>query len=182
MRLPTRIFWYRIALNEDGFRAWIESVGVRVPEFVKRHRDVRSGGWTVRTVDGHAGVLCMSRADIVFFHDDFERKNPGSTYNPFENRNFQRIARFGAAFTNWRVSVPTAGPRAAPCDTRTATCGTLLGGPSRQPLASRKVVPLLCSLCVSTPEFGRWPAIDGAGSALPVVVVTARTTTMAAIC
>jgi hypothetical protein len=40
----------------------------------------------------------MSRADIVFFHDDFERKNPGSTYNPFENRNFQRIARFGGGF------------------------------------------------------------------------------------
>jgi hypothetical protein len=40
----------------------------------------------------------MSRADIVFFHDDFERKNPGSTYNPFENPNFQRIARFGGGF------------------------------------------------------------------------------------
>jgi hypothetical protein len=86
------------ALNEDGFRAWIESVGVRVPEFVKRHRDVRIWWLDRSAVDGHAGVLCMSRADIVFFHDDFERKNPGSTYNPFENRNFQRIARFGGGF------------------------------------------------------------------------------------
>jgi hypothetical protein len=86
------------ALNEDGFRAWIESVGVRVPEFVKRHRDVRIWWLDRPAVDGHAGVLCMSRADIVFFHDDFERKNPGSTYNPFENPNFQRIARFGGGF------------------------------------------------------------------------------------
>ena len=86
------------ALNEDGFRAWIESVGVRVPEFVKRHRDVRIWWLDRPAVDGHAGVLCMSRADIVFFRDDFERRNPGSTYNPFENPNFQPIARFGGGF------------------------------------------------------------------------------------
>jgi hypothetical protein len=45
----------------------------------------------------------MSRADISFFRDDFERRNPGSTYNPFENSAFQPIAKFGGGFYELEV-------------------------------------------------------------------------------
>jgi hypothetical protein len=86
------------ALNEDGFREWIESAGVHVPEFAKEHTDVHIWWLDRPAINGHDGVLCMSRADIAFFHDDFERKKPGSTYNPFENANFRPIARFGSGF------------------------------------------------------------------------------------
>jgi Dolichyl-phosphate-mannose-protein mannosyltransferase len=84
------------ALNEDGFREWIENAGVQVPDFVKKNNDVHIWWMDRSLVDGHAGFLCMSHADIAFFRDDLERKHPGSTYNPFENRNFQPVARFGA--------------------------------------------------------------------------------------
>ena len=85
------------ALNADGFREWIESAGVHVPEFVKK-RAVHIWWLERSSVNGHAGVLCMSRADIAFFHDDFERKQPGSTYDPFTNPNFRPVAHFGAGF------------------------------------------------------------------------------------
>jgi hypothetical protein len=86
------------ALNDDGFLEWIKSAGVWVPDFVKKHRNARIWWLDRGAVEGHAGYLCMSRADISFFHDDFERKNPGSTYNPFENTLFQQVAKFGDGF------------------------------------------------------------------------------------
>jgi hypothetical protein len=86
------------ALNEDGFRKWIESAGVQVPDFVKKHRDVHIWWLDRPSIDGHVGILCMSRADIAFFRDDFERKQRGSTYNPFDNPNFTPIAHFGGGF------------------------------------------------------------------------------------
>jgi hypothetical protein len=84
------------ALNEDGVREMIEGSGVRVPDFVTKRRKVRIWWLERSSVDGHAGVVCVSRADIAYFRDDLERKHPGSTYNPFEDRGFQSIARFGA--------------------------------------------------------------------------------------
>jgi hypothetical protein len=96
-----------LALSDDGFLEWIENEGVQVPDFAKKGRNMRiwcarwrtSPNWLDRSlVDGHAGVICISRADIAFFRDDAERKRPGSTYNPFENRSFQPVARFGAGF------------------------------------------------------------------------------------
>lgn len=86
------------ALNEDGFREYIESAGVRVPDFAKKHSNVHIWWLDRSSVDGHAGVLCMSKADIAFFRDDFERKQRNSTYNPFENPNFKPLAHFGAGF------------------------------------------------------------------------------------
>jgi hypothetical protein len=86
------------ALNDDGFLRWIEEVGVPAPEFVKKRHNVRVWWFDRAEVDGQAGFLCMSRADIVFFREDFERRCPGSTYNPFENSAFQPMARFGGGF------------------------------------------------------------------------------------
>jgi hypothetical protein len=86
------------SLNEDGFREWIESAGVPVPAFAKKHSNVHIWWLDRSSVDGHAGIMCTSRADMTFFHDDFERKKPGSTYNPFENANFKPIAHFGSGF------------------------------------------------------------------------------------
>lgn len=91
------------ALNDDGFLKWIESAGVPVPEFVKKHRNVRIWWLDRAAVDGQAGFLCMSRADIAFFREDFERRNPGSTYNPFENSAFQPLAQFGGGFFQLQV-------------------------------------------------------------------------------
>ncbi len=91
------------ALNDDGFLKWIESAGVSVPEVVKKHRNVRIWWLDRAAVDGKAGFLCMSRADIAFFRADFERRNPGSTYNPFENSAFQPMAQFGGGFYQLEV-------------------------------------------------------------------------------
>jgi hypothetical protein len=91
------------ALNEDGFLKWIEGAGVPVPGFVKRHRNAAIWWLDRRSVDGQAGVLCISRADIAFFREDFERRNPESTYNPFEDSGFEALARFGGGFYELQV-------------------------------------------------------------------------------
>ena len=91
------------ALNEDGFLKYIENAGVTVPNFVRKHRDTHIWWLERSAVNGHAGLVCMSRADISFFRDDFERRNPGSTYNPFENSAFQPIAKFGGGFYELEV-------------------------------------------------------------------------------
>ncbi len=86
------------ALNSDGFLEWIESSGVRVPEFAKKHRNVQIWWLDRAQLEGRAGYVCISRADIAFFREDFERKKPNSTYNPFEDSGFHRIAGFGGGF------------------------------------------------------------------------------------
>jgi hypothetical protein len=86
------------ALNDDGFREWIQTAGVTVPQFVKKHRNVHIWWLDRSSVDNRTGIVCMSRADVAFFHDDFERRKPGSTYNPFQNRNFVPLATFGGGF------------------------------------------------------------------------------------
>ena len=86
------------ALNEDGFRKWIENAGVLIPAFGRPRPNLRIWWLERQSVDGHAGVLCLSKGDITFFHDDYERKQPGSTYNPFENANFKQVAHFGVGF------------------------------------------------------------------------------------
>ena len=47
----------------------------------------------------------MSKADIAFFNfkDDAERKIPGSTYNPFEDKRFEELAKFGDGFFELEV-------------------------------------------------------------------------------
>jgi hypothetical protein len=45
----------------------------------------------------------MSKADIAFFRDDAERQNPGSTYNPFEDKRFEELAKFGDGFYQLEV-------------------------------------------------------------------------------
>ena len=91
------------ALNDDGFLEWIERAGVPVPAFVERHRNVRLWWLERGAVDDQAGFLCMSRADIAFHREDFERRNPGSTYNPFENPAFHSLATFGGGFYELQV-------------------------------------------------------------------------------
>ncbi len=91
------------ALNAEGFFRWIEGVGVKVPEHVKRHRDVTIWWLDRGTLDGKAGFVCASNADIHFFHADMERKNPGSTYNPFADEGFEEVATFGANFYELKV-------------------------------------------------------------------------------
>jgi hypothetical protein len=91
------------ALDSDGMFKWIEDSGVTVPAFVKRHRNVQIW-WLARSqLDGRTGYVCVSRADIAFFRDDFERQNPESTYNPFEDENFEELATFGDGFYELKV-------------------------------------------------------------------------------
>jgi hypothetical protein len=91
------------ALDKDGFLKWIEEAGVRIPEFV--HRRANVGIWWLdrAAVDGRAGFICTTPADIAVFRDDFERRNPGSTYNPFEDPAFRPLARFGDGYYELRV-------------------------------------------------------------------------------
>jgi hypothetical protein len=91
------------ALDDDGFLERIRGNGVRVPDFMKKHSNARSWWFERSAIDGQTGFLCISRFDVALFHDDAERRNPGSTYNPFENPGFQPIARFGDDFYGLRV-------------------------------------------------------------------------------
>jgi hypothetical protein len=54
-------------------------------------------------LDGKKGYVCVSKADIAFFRDDAERKSPGSTYNPFEDKRFEELAKFGEGFYELEV-------------------------------------------------------------------------------
>ncbi len=91
------------SLADDGFFKWIENAGVRVPDQVKRHRDVRIWWLERSAIDGRNGYICISRADIAFFRDDFERRKPGSTYNPFTDPGFEPVAKFGGGFYELEV-------------------------------------------------------------------------------
>lgn len=91
------------SLNADGFLEWMETSGVPVPQHVKRRRDVHIWWLQRSTLDGHAGYLCVSRADIIFFREDAERKNPNSTYDPFEDRRFKELAAFGGGVYGLKV-------------------------------------------------------------------------------
>ena len=91
------------SLNDEGFYKWIESAGVSVPQHVKRFHDVVIWWLQRGTLDGKIGYVCVSRADIAFFRDDSERKNPGSTYNPFDDIRFQEVAKFGGGFYELKV-------------------------------------------------------------------------------
>jgi hypothetical protein len=86
------------SLGRVGFLRWIEDSGVPVPRRVKGDRDAHIWWLERSALDGRAGYVCVSRADITFFHDDFERKNPGSTYDPFQDSRFQPVASFGGGF------------------------------------------------------------------------------------
>ena len=91
------------ALNCDGFLKWIEQSGVSVPPHVKHCRDVEIWFLQRGTLDGKKGYVCVSKADIAFFRDDAERKDPGSTYNPFEDKRFEELAKFGDGFYELEV-------------------------------------------------------------------------------
>jgi hypothetical protein len=91
------------ALNSDGFLKWIEQSGVSVPQHVKHFRDIEIWFLQRGTLDGKKGYVCVSKADIAFFRDDAERKNPGSTYNPFEDKRFEELAKFGDGFYELKV-------------------------------------------------------------------------------
>jgi len=91
------------SLNGDGFLKWIESAGVPLPKHVKPSRDVHIWWLDQSTLDGHAGYVCISRADIIFFREDAERKNANSTYNPFEDQRFKELATFGGGFYELKV-------------------------------------------------------------------------------
>lgn len=86
------------ALSGDGFYRWMEDAGVRVPEFVARRRDFKIWWLNRGDVEGKAGFICISPADISVFRPDLERDHPGSTPNPFEDPRFHPLARFGAGF------------------------------------------------------------------------------------
>ncbi len=91
------------ALNDEGFLKWIESSGVSVPQHVKRFQDVQIWWLQRSTLKGKTGYVCISRADISFFRDDAERKNPGSTYNPFTDPQFVELVTFGDGFYELKV-------------------------------------------------------------------------------
>ena len=91
------------AMNDDGFFKSMEGAGVRVPERIVKHRDVRIWWLDRSAIDQRMGFVCVSRADIFFFREDFERRNPGSTYNPFEDPRFQPLATFGGGFYELQV-------------------------------------------------------------------------------
>lgn len=91
------------SLGESGFYKVMEGAGVRVPELVKRHREVLVWWLDRHSLDGREGYVCCSNADIHFFRQDFERKNPGSTYNPFEDKRFTPLATFGGGFYELKI-------------------------------------------------------------------------------
>ena len=91
------------ALNGDGFTKWIESVGVTVPARMLLFPDTHIWWLQRGTLDGHAGYVCITRADIQIFRDDAERKSPGSTYNPFEDKRFEELATFGSSTYELKV-------------------------------------------------------------------------------
>ncbi len=91
------------SLSGDGFYRWIEDVGVRVPAFVDRRRDLKIWWLGRGDVEGRAGYVCISRADISVFRADFERVHPGSTLNPFEDARFHSVARFGEGFYELQI-------------------------------------------------------------------------------
>ena len=83
------------ALGPDGIFRWIENVGVAVPNSVARRRDLKIWWLDRSDLEGKSGFVCISPADISTFRDDFERRRPGSTLNPFEDPRFHMVARFG---------------------------------------------------------------------------------------
>ena len=92
------------AFNSDGFLKLLEHAGVNVPSFIKGSREV-DVWWLLRrsTLDGKKGYVCVSKADIAVFRDDEERKNPGSTYDPFEAKPFKKVAEFGGGYAELGV-------------------------------------------------------------------------------
>ncbi len=86
------------AMNSDCFYLWIESRGVKVPEFVTRNRQAQVWWLNKEVLRGKKGYLAVSPADISFFYDDFERKEPGKQINPFKDSRFVEQASFGAGF------------------------------------------------------------------------------------
>jgi hypothetical protein len=91
------------SLNRDGFFKLIENAGIPIPDDVKRRRDLRIWWLDRNALTGREGYVCVSRADIALFRDDFERRQPGSTYNPFEDRRFEPLALFGGGFYELQV-------------------------------------------------------------------------------
>jgi len=91
------------ALSGDGFYRWIESAGVRVPDLVNRRRDLTIWWLDRRYVEGKAGFVCISRADISILRADLERDRPASTLNPFEDVRFHPLARFGTGFYELQI-------------------------------------------------------------------------------
>jgi len=105
------------SLGAGGFMQWIQNSGVSVPDWARVHRDVHIWWLERSALEGRHGYLCVSRADIAFFRDDFERRNPGSTFNPFEDPGFTSLATFGGGFYelqvfrfDFRASSPSSAP------------------------------------------------------------------------
>jgi hypothetical protein len=85
------------ALNSDGYLKWIEQLGgVSVPQELKHRPNVYIWFLERQILDGKKGYVCVTKFDITLFRDDAERKNPGSTYNPFEDKRFHELAKFGS--------------------------------------------------------------------------------------
>jgi hypothetical protein len=91
------------ALNRDGFWKWAEHAGVLLPPQVDRRRAVDIWWLDRRSLAGRDGYVCVSRADIAFFREDAERRNPGSTYDPFKDEGFEPVALFGSGFYELQV-------------------------------------------------------------------------------
>ena len=91
------------ALSSDGFMKWIESVGLTIPAAHLQFPHTQIWWLQRSTLDGQAGYVCLSRADILFFREDAERKNPGSTYDPFTDQRFEALATFGAGVYELKV-------------------------------------------------------------------------------
>lgn len=91
------------SLNGDGFLKWIESTGVTVPKKMTLFPHTRIW-WLQRSIlDGRSGYVCISRADIQFFREDAELKQPGSTYDPFTDKIFEELATFGGGAYELKV-------------------------------------------------------------------------------
>jgi hypothetical protein len=91
------------SLADSGFMKWMELSGVRVPDHVRKHKDVHIWWLERHSLEGRTGYICVARADILFFRGDFERRNPGSTVDPFEDTRFVSIATFGGGIYELQV-------------------------------------------------------------------------------
>lgn len=91
------------SMNSDCFYLWLQGRGIEIPSFVKWNRKAEVWWLKKQSLRGRKGYVALSPADITFFYDDFERKEPGAHVNPLTDARFVEKAAFGAGFYEIKV-------------------------------------------------------------------------------
>jgi hypothetical protein len=91
------------SMGSDCFYLWLQNRGIEIPNFVKRNRQAEVWWLKKQSLRGRKGYIAVSSADITFFYEDFERKEPGANVNPLADSRFVEKAAFGAGFYEIKV-------------------------------------------------------------------------------